>query len=128
MHFILEAFQPWRELKANSALGPFAVFHNHILSDKRDRRRPANELVLFRAGLRRDQRKVCGAVRRGNGHKTTNGLNARATARLAAEWCEGESQGERETANVNGHRLQPQVRGLAVQADRGAVCPLPRTT
>src|SRR6266571_840663 len=39
---IFEAFQPRRELEANSALGPFAVLGNHILSYKSDRHGPAN--------------------------------------------------------------------------------------
>src|SRR5260370_355031 len=54
LHLILEALEAWREVEANSVLGPFAVLGNHIFGDEGDRGRPANELALFRAGLRRD--------------------------------------------------------------------------
>src|SRR5260370_9332861 len=75
VHLILETFQAWRELKANSALGPFAVLGKHILGDKGDRRGPANKLGLFRAGLRRDEREVRGAVGRGHGYQTHVGMS-----------------------------------------------------
>src|SRR4029077_1409821 len=74
--FILQALQSRRELEANAALAPFAVLGNHIFGDKGNRHGPANELVLFGAGLGCDEREVCGAVRRGNGYETTIGLNA----------------------------------------------------
>src|SRR6267378_3853102 len=105
VHLILEAFQPWRELKANSALGPLAVLHNHILGDEGDRCGPANELVLFRARLWRDEREVRSAGGRGHGYETPVKL------------IEVKVQAEVEIANVNGHRLQAQVRILPVQTD-----------
>src|SRR5260370_32540323 len=70
VHFILEAFQARRELEANSALAPFAVFDSHILGDKGDVSGLANELVLFRAGFWRDEREVRGAFRLVDGYET----------------------------------------------------------
>src|SRR6267142_1336407 len=117
VHLILEAFQPWRELKANSALGPLAVLHNHILGDEGDRCGPANELVLFRARLWRDEREVRSAVGRGHGYETPVRLNARVKNQLKPKLIEVKVQAEVEIANVNGHRLQAQVRILPVQTD-----------
>ena len=126
MHFILEAFQPRRELEANSAFAPFAVLGNHILDDEGDRHRPANEFVLFRAGLRRDERKVRCAVGRGHGYEAAIGLNAGVKDQLEAELVEVEIQAEVEVANVNRNRLEAQVGIPAIQTNSGAVSPFGR--
>src|SRR3989442_8907598 len=126
LHLILEAFQARREVEANSALGPLAVLGNHILGDKGDRRRPADELGLFRAGLRRYECEVRRAVGRGDGYKTTTGLNAGVKDQLEAELIEVEAQAVVEIANVNRNRLEAQVGVLAIQANNGAVGPLSR--
>src|SRR5713226_9293374 len=126
VHLILEALQARRELKANSALAPFAVLGNHILGDKGDRRGPADELDLFRAGFRRDEREVRGAVGRGDGYKTTAGLTAGVKDQLEAELVEVKVQAVVEIANVNRNRLKAQVGIPAIQANNGAVNPLSR--
>src|SRR5438034_11593980 len=73
VHLILEALQARRELEANSAVCPFAGRGNYILGDKGDRYGPANKLVLFRAGLRCDERKGCRGGGRRNGYKAAIG-------------------------------------------------------
>ena len=126
VHFILEAFQPRRELEANAALAPFAVLGNYILGDKGDRHGPANEFVLFRAGLRRDERKVRCAVGRSHGYEAAIGLNAGVKDQLEAELVEVEIQAEVEVANVNRNRLEAQVGIPAIQTNSGAVSPFGR--
>src|SRR6266699_2155559 len=126
LHPILEAFQARRELKANSALGPFAILGNHILGDKGDRRGPADELGLFRARLRRDEREVRGAVGRGDGYKPRARLNAGVKDQLEAELIKVKVQAVVEIPNVNRNRLETQVGVLAIQANNGAVNPPPR--
>src|SRR6266567_898524 len=126
VHLILEALQAGRELEANSPLGPFAVLGNHILGDKGDRHGPANELELFRAGVRRDEGEVRSAVGRGDGDRATAGLNAGVKDQLEPELFEVKVQALVEIANVNGDRLEAQVRVLAIQANGGAVSPLAR--
>src|SRR6266851_1473930 len=126
VHLIFEAFQARRELEANSALGPFAVLGNHILGDKGDRHGPANELDLFRAGVRCDEGEVRGAVGRGDGYETTVGLNAGVKDQLEAELIEVEAQALLQITDENRNRLETQVRVLAIQANRGAVRPLLR--
>src|SRR5258708_1171210 len=126
LHLILEAFEAWREVEANSVLGPFAVLGNHIFGDEGDRGGPANELALFRAGLRRDESEVRGAVGRGDGYETTVGLNAGGKDQLEAELIEVEAQAQLEIANVNRNRLEAQVGILAIQANSGAVRPFAR--
>src|SRR5260370_38576989 len=121
VHFILGAFQGRRELEANPALAPFAVFDNHILGDKGDVSGLANELVLFRAGFWRDEGEVRGAVRRGDGYETAAGLNAGVKNQLEAELIEVKAQAAVEVANVDRDRLKAQVRVLAIQADSGAI-------
>src|SRR5229473_3913363 len=109
LHLILEAFEARRKVEANSSFGPFAVFGNHILGDKGDGRKPANELALFRAGFRRDESEVRGAVGRGDGYETTVGLNAGVKDQLEAELIEVEAQAVVEIANVNRNGLKTQV-------------------
>ena len=53
-HLILETLQSGRKLETNAALAPFAVLRDYIFGDKGNRQGLTNELVLFRAGLRRD--------------------------------------------------------------------------
>src|SRR5258708_34727798 len=106
VQLIFEAFQARRELEASSAFGPLAVLGNHILGDKGDRHGPAKELDLFRAGVRRDEGEVGGAVGRGDGYKTAAGLNAGVKNQLEAELFEGEAQAEVKIANVNDNRLE----------------------
>src|SRR2546430_5820278 len=123
---VLQAFQPRRELEANSAFAPFAVLGNYILGDEGDRHRPANEFVLFRAGLRRDERKVRRAVGRGHGYEAAIGLNASVKDQLEAELIEVKAQTLLQVANVNRNRLEAQVGILAIQTNSGAISPFER--
>src|SRR5467141_252709 len=124
VHLILEALQARRELEANAALVPFAVFGNHILGYKGDVCGLADELVLFRAGFRSDEGEVRGAVRRGDGYEPTARLNAGVKDQLETELIEVEAEALLEIADVNRNRLEAQVGVLAVQANSGAVIPL----
>src|SRR5437879_13651596 len=101
LHLILEALQARSELEANSAIAPLAVLGNYILGDKGDWHGPANELVLFRARLRRDERKVRRAIGRSDGYEATIGLNAGVKNQLEAELIDVEIQAEIEVANEN---------------------------
>ncbi len=44
---VFNAPQPWRVMKADSALSPFAVFGGNIFSYKNNLGRPSDEFVLF---------------------------------------------------------------------------------
>src|SRR6266566_1703244 len=121
---VLEAFQARRELEANPALAPFAVLGNYILGDKGDRHGPANELVLFRTGLRRDEREVRRTIGGSDGYEATIGLNAGVKNQLEAELIEVKAQALLQIADENRNRLEAQVRILAIQANSGALCPL----
>jgi len=73
VHFILEAFQPWRELKANSALVHSRYFT--ITSSVTNVTAAGRPMSLYCSEPGSGATSVgFGAVRRGNGHKTTIGL------------------------------------------------------
>src|SRR5579864_1978871 len=44
---ILDTPKPWRMMKANSALSPFAILGGNIFRNKNNLRRPSDEFVLL---------------------------------------------------------------------------------
>src|SRR5260370_27273232 len=106
LDLILEALQARRKLKANPALAPFAELGNQIFGDKGDVSGLANELVLFRARLRRDEGEVRGAVGRGNGYPATTGLNAGIKDQLEAELIEYKAHAPAGITNLNRDRRE----------------------
>ena len=63
---IPDAPEARRIVKANPSPAPFTVLCGHIFGDENNPRGPADELVLFGIGLRRDKREDGSAV--GSGH------------------------------------------------------------
>src|SRR5713226_3388580 len=124
---MLEALQARRKLEANSALAPFAELGEHIFSDEGNLGGPANELALLGVGLRRAQCQVRSAVRRGDGYPAAARLIARVKDQLETELIDVEAQAAVQIAHEDRDGLEAQVRVLAIQANRGPVCPFARS-
>ena len=127
-HRILEALQTRREGKAHAARAPFTELGENIFGDKSDLRGPANELVLLGIALRDGERQVRGTVGRRDGYKTAAGkfFIASVEDQLESKLVHVETQAAVQIANVDGYGLKPQIRILAIQANRGAVNPFLR--
>ena len=82
---MLDAPQTWCIAKMNSALAPFAVLGNHVFGKENDGRDPADEFVVFRIRIRRDQPEHRGAVGRGNRHQPVTGLKAGIQSQIESE-------------------------------------------
>jgi len=105
------------ELEADAALAPFAVLGDDIFGDEGDLGVLADEVELWRAGLRGDEGEVGGAVGRSDGDPAAARLNAGIKDQLEAKLIEVEGQAFLEVANKYRHRLEAQVGVLAVQAN-----------
>src|ERR1700733_14575859 len=81
-----------RIAKMNSALAPFAKLGDDVFGKKNDRRVPADELIVFRIGLRRDQPENGGAVRRGNRYQPVTGLKVDIQSQIESQAVPVESQ------------------------------------
>jgi hypothetical protein len=88
---ILHAPQARRVLKPNAALAPFAVLGEDILGDENNPGGPSDELVLAGFGLRRDKRKQCAAIGRGDGYPPVTGLKPRIKGQIESELIQVES-------------------------------------
>ena len=69
----------------NSALAPFAELGDDVFGKENDGRGLADELVVFRIGIGRDQPKHRGAVRRGNRDQAVTGLKAGVQGQIESE-------------------------------------------
>src|SRR5271168_616661 len=116
---VLKAFEAGRELEADTALAPFAVFGDDVFGDEGDLRGLADEIALFRAGLGGDECEVGGAIGRGDGDQAAAGLRAGVKDQLEAEEIEVEGEALLEVADENDDRLEAQVRVLAIEANGG---------
>ena len=116
-NFILEALQARGKIEAHAALGPFKIFREHIFSDKRDVRGPADELVLRRVRLRRDEREVGGTVGRRDGYPSAARLRVTIKNEVEAQLVQVEAQAGFQFAHKDSHRLNAQKGLLAIQAN-----------
>src|SRR5207244_13500068 len=66
----------WRMIKANPAFAPFMELGSDVLGHKNDVPAPTNELVFFGVGLRRNEAKDRGAIRRSNRYPAFAGFHA----------------------------------------------------
>jgi uncharacterized protein (TIGR03437 family) len=115
----LDPPQARRIAKMNSALGPLAVFCNDILCKKNDGRGPADEPVVFRAGIGRDQPEHRGSVGRSNRHQAMTGLKACIQGQIESELIHVELKTAILILDKDVDSVNPQVRVLAVQANGG---------
>jgi hypothetical protein len=88
---IFHAPQTRRVLKPNAALAPFAVLGENILGDENNPGGPSDELVLAGFGLRRDKRKQCAAIGRGDGYPPVTGLKPCIKGQIESELIQVES-------------------------------------
>src|SRR5271154_161563 len=106
--------------KVTPALPPLAVLRNHILSEKNDRRGPADQLVVVRVGIRRDQPEHRGSVGRGNRHQAVTRLKVRIQNQMESELIHVEFETAILIFDKDVDSVNPQVGVLAVQANGGS--------
>ena len=96
-------------VEANPALAPFAKLGGDIFGDKNNLRGPANELVLCRIGIGRDQRQDRRAVRRRYRYPALAGLQAGIKRQIEPQLIQVESQASILIANINVDRVNPEI-------------------
>jgi hypothetical protein len=101
----------------HAAFAPFAKLGNHVLCKENDGRGPADELVVFRIGIRGDQPEHCGAVGRSNRHQPMTGLKAGIKSQIESELIQVKGQTAILIFHKNIDRVDAQVGILPVQAD-----------
>ena len=109
--------------KADSALSPLGVSCHDIFGNKRNLRRLADELVLVRVGIRRDQGKHRRAVRRRNPDPALSRLKAHIKGQAESQLIHVESQAPVLIANENVDRVNPKMGVLAIERRSRAARP-----
>src|ERR1700682_2061215 len=105
--------------KANSPLSPLAVGGHDIFRHKRDRSRLTDQLVLVRAGFRRDQGEHGATVRRRNSYPALSGLKAHIKSQVESELIHVEPQAPVLIADENVDRVNAEVGVVAIQRELG---------
>src|SRR5882724_6749345 len=107
--------------KANPATPPLGISRNDIFCHKSDRRGLANELVLIRIGLGRNQGENSRAVGRRDAYPPLSGLKAHIEGEVETELINVEPQTPFLIANENTHPINAEVGGVAFQRDRNLI-------
>ena len=115
----MDATEPRRIAKVNSAFAPFAELGDHVFGKKNDRRVPADELVFFRLGVRGDQPQHGDAVRRGDGDQAVAGLKADIQSQIESQPIPVEFQTPILIFDKNVDGVNAEVGILAVQTNGG---------
>jgi len=96
-------------VKMDAAAAPLVELRENILCQERRGRRPADELVLFRVRLGRNEREHPCAVGRSNGDPPVSGRQAGICGQPKPELVQVETQASILVADENGNRVQTQV-------------------
>ena len=102
--------------ESNPALAPFAELGGDIFGDKNNLCGPANELVLCRIGIRRDQRQHRRAIRRRDRYPALAGLQAGVKCQIETQLIQVEPQASILIAHINVDRVNPEIRITPVRA------------
>ena len=119
MLLILDPPQPRNMTKANPAFSPLAVGGDHVFRHKSHRSRLANELVLVRVGLRRDQGKHSRPIGRSNAHPSLSGLQADVIGQIESQLIYVKLQAAVLIANEDIDGINAEVGILAILRKRG---------
>jgi hypothetical protein len=95
--------------KADASTSPLAVGGHDIFGNKSNRGRLADQLVLVRFGIRRDESKHCRAVRRRNPNPSLSGLKAHIKGETESKLIHIESQAAVLIANENPDGVDAEV-------------------
>jgi hypothetical protein len=106
--------------KVNSALAPFAKFGDDVFGKENDWRGPADELVVLRIELRRDQPENGGAVRRGDGHQPVTGLKVDIQSQIESQAIPVEFQTPIMLFDKNVDGINAEVGILPIEANVGS--------
>ena len=124
MQFVLEALEARGELKLHAALAPFSEFGDDVFGDKSDVSRMADEFVCFGVWLGGHEREIGSAVGRSDGDPAAARLNAGVENEVETKLVKVEREAALQVADVDSKGLKAKVGVLAVEANRGIVCPL----
>ena len=102
-------------LKANPSPAPFEVLSGHIFRDENHRRRLADEITLFGAGLRCDQGEDRGPVRRRDRHPALAGLKLGIKGQIESKLIQIEAKACLLISNIDVHRVDTEVRAMLIQ-------------
>lgn len=95
--------------ETHSAFTPFAELGGDILGHKNNLRGPANELVLYRVWIRRDQRQHRRTIRRRDCYPTLAGLQARVKCQIEPQLIQVKPQASILIAHINVDRVNPEI-------------------
>ena len=115
--FVLDAPQAGCKQKPDAAFAPFLELGDHILGNENDPGGPADETVLARFGLRRDQREDGGAIGRRDCHPPVPGLQTGVKRNMETELIHVESQALVLIVDINVDGVHPEKGLLAVEPD-----------
>jgi hypothetical protein len=114
---------PRRMMKMNPALTPLLIHGIDIFGDENDLSRPANQIIFFRAWLRRDKRNNRAAIRRRHRYPAATAFKAVISNQVESKLIQVELQASILIANENRGEENAQVGRLAIQAQRGPIPP-----
>jgi hypothetical protein len=107
---VLNAPQPRRVMKADSALSPFAVFGGNVFRNKNNLRRPSDEFVLFGLRFRHDQVEHCRSVWWRDAYPPPAGLKDHIRNQPEPKLIYIELQAFLQIADKNVNRLNPEIK------------------
>jgi len=119
--FIGHAPQPWCMTKANSSPAPLAKLRSYIFRNENNRRGPADEFVLVRIGIGRNQRKHRRPVGRCHRYPPLAGRKPGVESDLEPKLVQVETQASILISNENVNRVDPEVRFLFLGVQTGLV-------
>jgi hypothetical protein len=106
---VFDAPQTWRVQEAHAAFGPLGEFRAYILGDEHHLRNTADQFVLKRLRLWRDQRQDCRAVGRSHGHPAVAVLQSRVERQVKSQLVKIKPQAPVLVANIDVDAVHPQV-------------------
>lgn len=122
------AISSGRAEKVDPTIAPFFKFRDDILSQKNNRSRMANELVIVGLRLWGDERKHGRAIRRSNSQPALTGGKASVDSQVESKLVHVELETSLLIANENGHGTEAQIRLLPVGMKAAPVRPISRTS